>query len=329
MKGVIPFNGGIRVVEKPVPEILHPRDAIVKVKRSAICTSDLHIINDAVPRYVPDTILGHEFVGEVVSLGSDINNLKIGDRVAANCITFCGECWFCRHGFINNCVNGGWELGCRIDGAQAEFVRVPFADCGLNKIPDNISYDSALFVGDILSSGYWGAEIANISKGDNVAVIGAGPVGLCAMMSAKLLGAKKVTVFETDNKRASYALELGLADEIGVDTKTACYDAVIEAAGGENTFETAWRIARPNAVVSVVAMYEKPQTLPLNEMYGKNLIFKTGGVDAVNCDYLLKLISEGKISTDFLITDSYKFEDIEAAYKRFKEKDCYKLALIF
>ena len=334
-------NGSIELVEKDIPQIINERDAVVKVTLSTICTSDLHIMHGCVPAAVPDTVLGHEFVGEIVDAGSAVKNLQIGDRVAANCITFCGECYFCKRGYINNCENGGWEIGCKIDGCQAEYVRVPFADTGLTRIPDNVSYENALFTGDILSSGYFGAELCEIQKGDTIAVIGCGPVGLCAMMCAKILGAEKIIALDIDNKRLECAKNLNLADytanpnETDVEkfvknlTHNRGADGVIEAAGGENTFETAWKIARPNSVVAVVAMYEKSQILPLPDMYGKNLIFKTGGVDAVHCEKLLHLISEGKINTDFLISKKMPLSEIEKAYKIFeaKEEDCLKIAI--
>lgn len=283
-------------------------------------------------------VLGHEFAGEVVETGNGVKDFKKGDRVSVNCETFCGVCDFCKKGFVNNCINGGWELGCKIDGCQAEYVRVPYADNGLTKLPDNVSYENALFVGDILSSGYWGAELCEITNGDTVAVIGAGPVGLCAMQCAKILGAGKVIAVDIDKNRLELAQKLGFADFISEPenceesikeiTKYGA-DAVIEAAGGKNTFELAYKIARPNAVVALVAMYEKNQILPLPEMYGKNLIFKTGGVDAVHCKELVKLIAEGKITTDFLITHRFSFDNIKDAYKLFEEKseNCLKVAV--
>ena len=162
------FKNKIEFTERKDPVIKSSSDAIVKVTLSSICTSDLHIIKGFVPRANNDIVLGHEFVGEVVDIGSDVKKIKIGDRVAANCITFCGECYFCKKGFINNCQKGGWELGCKIDGCQAEYVRVPYADMGLSKLPDNVTYENALFVGDILSSGYFGAQMCEIKNGDTV-----------------------------------------------------------------------------------------------------------------------------------------------------------------
>lgn len=336
-------KGQIELTDKPVPKIENENDAIVKVTLSTICTSDLHIMHGAVPMAKQGVTLGHEFTGQIVELGKNVKNLKTGNRVSANCITFCGECRFCRRGFINNCIKGGWELGCKIDGCQAEYVRVPFAQTGLTKLPDNVSDENALFVGDILSSGYFGAELCGIKKGDIIAVIGAGPVGLCSMMCAKLLGASRVAAVDIDEKRLELAKIHNLAD-ITINPKTQDAekvikeitgedgaDGVIEVAGGENTFELAWRIARPNSVVAVVAMYENPQILPLPDMYGKNLIFKTGGVDATHCKELVEFISQGKLSTDFLISKRMPLEKIMEAYKLFENKsdNCLKIAITY
>lgn len=325
--------GQIALDDRPIPTIQNSRDAIVRVTLSTICTSDLHILHGAVPRARPNTVLGHEFVGEVVSLGSMVSNLQVGDRVAANCITFCGDCWFCRQGFINNCEKGGWELGCRIDGCQAEYVRVPFADKGLTRIPPAVTDRNALFLGDILSSGYFGAELCGIRPGDTVAVIGAGPVGLCAMMCCRLFGAGKIIAVDIDKCRLDLARRQGICDvalysgacnilqEICRHTHGRGADGVIEAAGGEDTFRTAWQIARPNAVVALVAMYEKPQNLPLDTMYGKNLIFKTGGVDAIHCERLMDLLDAGRLQTDFLITHEIPLNHILEGYASFAQKE--------
>ncbi len=342
MKALIYNKNKIHLGERQMPEIKHPQDAIVKVTMSSICTSDLHIIKGFVPRANEDIVLGHEFVGEVVEVGEGVKRLHAGDRVGANCETFCGECYFCQRGFVNNCEKGGWELGCRIDGCQAEYVRVPYADNGLYKLPESVSYKNALFVGDILSSGYFGAEMCEIKAGDTIAVIGAGPVGLCAMMCAKFLGAGKIIAIDIDETRLNIAKDENLADyifnpnltnveaEVKLLTRNRGADGVIECAGTSETFQLAWKIARPNAVVGVVAMYEENQILPLPEMYGKNLTFKTGGVDANKCDKLIKLIEEQKISTDFLITHTFKLDEILEAYKLFEEKPagCLKIAII-
>ena len=334
-------NHKIELVDKDEPKIINQKDAIVKVTLSTICTSDLHIQKGFVPKAIPNTTLGHEFVGIVTEIGNEVKDLKIGDRVSANCETFCGECWFCQRGYINNCENGGWEIGCTIDGCQAEYVRVPFADNGLSKLPDKVTDENALFVGDILSSGYFGAEMCEIKQGDTIAIIGCGPVGMCAMLCAKYMGAQNIVAIDINDSRLEIAKKNNLANyylnpnntniekEIKSITNNRGADGVIEAAGSPQTFEIAWQIARPNAIVGIVAMYEENQTLPLPHMYGKNLTFKTGGVDAIHCKKLIQLIAENKINTDFLITQKYPLTKIIEAYKYFEENknNCLKIAI--
>lgn len=333
-------DGTIELTDRPIPKIQDPRDAIVRVTLSTICTSDLHIIHGAVPRSKPEIVLGHEFVGEIVAAGSQVPFLP-GTRVAANCITFCGNCWYCRKGFINNCVNGGWELGCRIDGCQAEYVRVPYADTGLTPIPSEVSDENALFLGDILSSGYFGAELCEIHPGSTVVIIGAGPVGLCAMQCAKLFGAARIIALDINSSRLNLAVKQKLADIIINPTEQdpekivlqytygKGADGVIEAAGGTDTFQLAWRLARPNSIVALVAMYENAQVLPLPDMYGKNLIFKTGGVDAIHCTELMELIRMKRLSTDFLITHKAPLNEILTGYRYFENHldECVKWAI--
>ena len=331
----------VELVEKPYPQILNPKDAIVKVTLSSICTSDLHIKHGFIPLAKEGITLGHEFVGIVEEIGSDVKNVKVGDRVCANVETFCGECFFCQRGFINNCIEGGWYLGCKIDGCQSEYVRVPFADNGLTLLPDTVSDRNALFVGDVLSSGYFGAELCELSSEDTLAVIGSGPVGYCTMASARTMGVNKIIAIDIDNERLKIAKEQGLADytlnpkecdielEIKALTEGRGADKVAEAAGAEDTFEMAWKIARANAIVALVGLYEKPQSLPLPSMYGKNLIFKTGGVNAIHCKKLVELISEKKINTDFMITQTFKLDETEKAYEFFETKPefCLKVAI--
>lgn len=256
-------HGRFGLLDKPKPELKDSRDAIVRVTLGSICTSDLHIKHGSVPRAVPGITVGHEMVGVVEQVGSRVTSVKPGDRVTVNVETFCGECFFCQHGYVNNCtdVNGGWALGCRIDGGQAEYVRVPYADRGLNRIPDSVSDEQALFVGDVLATGFWAARISEISGDDTVLVIGAG-----------------------------------------------------------DTFRLAWECARPNAVVTVVALYDNPQILPLPDMYGKNLTFKTGGVDGCDCAEILRLIEAGKIDTTPLITHRFPLTKIEEAYRVFENR---------
>ncbi len=158
-------HGRFSLIEKPVPELKDPKDALVRVTLGSICTSDLHIKHGSVPRAVPGITVGHEMVGIVEQVGAEVTTVKPGDRVTVNVETFCGECFFCQHGYVNNCEDpdGGWALGCRIDGGQAEYVRVPYADQGLNRIPDGVTDEQALFVGDILATGFWAARISEIT----------------------------------------------------------------------------------------------------------------------------------------------------------------------
>ena len=191
-------KGNFALVEKPKPVIEDPRDALVRVTLSSICSSDLHIKHGSVPRAVPGVTIGHEMVGVVEETGAEVTSVRPGDRVTVNVETFCGECFFCKNGFVNNCTdsNGGWAMGCRIDGGQAEFVRVPYADQGLNKIPDTVTDEQALFVGDILASGYWATRISEIQKEDTVLIIGAGPTGICTLLCAMLKEPKRIIVCE-------------------------------------------------------------------------------------------------------------------------------------
>ena len=314
MKAVVyKGKGKIALENRPVPKIQDDRDAIIKVTLTTICSSDIHIKHGAVPRAVPGTILGHEFVGRVVETGNAVKKIKPGDRVSVNVETFCGDCFFCKRGFVNNCTDpdGGWALGCRIDGGQAEYVRIPYADNGLTVIPDHVPDEQALFNGDILSTGYWAAKIGELKPADTVAVIGAGPTGLCTMRCARLYTPARIIAIDTDEYRLKLAKEKGLAD--------------ITLIPGRNdpekvTFQTAWKIARPNAVVVVVAMYEEAQKIPLPDMYGKNLIFKTGGVDGRYCGEIMDLTACGKLDAGFLITHRCALNDIMNAYDIFENK---------
>ena len=227
---------------------------LTKRRKYHACVHLYHIKHGSVPRAVPGITVGHEMVGVVEKVGADVTVVKPGDRVTVNVETFCGECFFCRRGYVNNCTdpNGGWALGCRIDGGQAEYVRVPYADQGLNRIPDTVSDEQALLVGDVLATGFWAVRISEVSE--------------------------------------------------------------------EDTFRLAWDCARPNAIVTIVALYDKPQLLPLPDMYGKNLTFKTGGVDGCDCAEILNLMEKGKIDTTLLITHKFPLNEIEEAYRIFENR---------
>lgn len=321
------------MIDKPKPTIIEPTDAIVRVTLGSICSSDLHIKHGSVPRAVPGITVGHEMVGIVEQLGSDVKGVNVGDRVTVNVETFCGECFYCKHGYVNNCTSphGGWALGCRIDGGQTEYVRVPLAEQGLNRIPDSVSDEQALFVGDVLATGFWATRISEITEEDTVLIIGAGPTGICTLLCVMLKQPKRIIVCEQSEERRNFVKQhypnvlLTTPDEcenfVKNNSDHGGADRVLEVAGGKDTFQLAWRTARPNAIVTVVALYDEAQTLPLPDMYGKNLTFKTGGVDGCDCEEVLQLIEEGKIDTTPLITHRFPLSRIAEAYSLFENKE--------
>lgn len=322
-------KGKFELLDKPEPVLQNEKDAIVKVTLASICTSDLHIKHGSVPRAVPGVTVGHEMVGIVQSVGSAVRTVKPGDRVTVNVETFCGECFFCRNGYVNNCTDpdGGWALGCRIDGGQAEYVRVPHADQGLDRIPDEVTDEQALFVGDVLATGFWAARISEITQEDTVLLIGAGPTGICTLLCVMQKKPRRIIVCEKDADRRAFVrkhypevLVTGpenLQQFVQENSDHGGADVVLEVAGTKDTFRMAWECARPNAVV---ALYDEAQSLPLPDMYGKNLTFKTGGVDGCDCKEILRLISEGKIDTTPLITHTYPLSHIAEAYELFENR---------
>lgn len=325
-------KGKFELAVKQKPQIINSSDAIVKVTMSSICSSDLHIKHGSVPRAVPGITVGHEMVGIVESVGKDVAKVKVGDRVTVNVETFCGECFFCKKGYVNNCTDkdGGWALGCRIDGGQTEYIRVPFANHGLNKIPDSVSDEQALFVGDILATGFWATRISDITEEDTVLIIGAGPTGICTLLCIMLKEPKNIIICEKDESRIDFVKKHypnvlvctpeNCEDFVSKTSEHGGADVVLEVAGAKNTFELAWKCARPNATVTVVALYDEIQILPLPNMYDKNLTFKTGGVDGCDCEEILGLIEAGKIDTTPLITYRFPLKDIEKAYEIFENK---------
>ncbi len=326
-------KGEFALIDKPKPTIIEPTDAIVRVTLGSICSSDLHIKHGSVPRAVPGITVGHEMVGIVEQLGAEVKGVNLGDRVTVNVETFCGKCFYCKHGYVNNCTSphGGWALGCRIDGGQTEYVRVPLAEQGLNRIPDSVSDEQALFVGDVLATGFWATRISEITEDDTVLIIGAGPTGICTLLCVMLKQPKRIIVCEQSEERRNFVKQhypnvlLITPDEcedfVKNNSDHGGADRVLEVAGGKDTFQLAWRTARPNAIVTVVALYDEAQTLPLPDMYGKNLTFKTGGVDGCDCEEVLQLIEEGKIDTTPLITHRFPLSRIAEAYSLFENKE--------
>lgn len=326
-------KGKFALTDKPRPQLQDSTDAIVRVTLGSICTSDLHIKHGSVPRAVPGITVGHEMVGIVETVGADVQGIKTGDRVTVNVETFCGECFFCQHGYVNNCTSphGGWALGCRIDGGQTEYVRVPLATQGLNRIPDSVTDEQALFVGDVLATGFWAARISEITNDDTVLIIGAGPTGICTLLCVMLKQPKRIIVCEPSEQRRAFVKQHypnvllttpeQCAEFVKAHSDHGGADRVLEVAGANDTFQLAWQCARPNAIVTIVALYNEAQLLPLPNMYGKNLTFKTGGVDGCDCEEVLNLIAQGKIDTTPLITHRFPLSRIDEAYRLFENKE--------
>lgn len=326
-------KGKFALTDKPRPQLQDSTDAIVRVTLGSICTSDLHIKHGSVPRAVPGITVGHEMVGIVETVGADVQGIKPGDRVTVNVETFCGKCFFCQHGYVNNCTSphGGWALGCRIDGGQTEYVRVPLATQGLNRIPDSVTDEQALLVGDVLATGFWAARISEITNDDTVLIIGAGPTGICTLLCVMLKQPKRIIVCEPSEQRRAFVKQhypnvlLTTPDQCAEFVKAHSDHGgagrVLEVAGANDTFQLAWQCARPNAIVTIVALYNEAQLLPLPNMYGKNLTFKTGGVDGCDCEEVLNLIAQGKIDTTPLITHRFPLSRIDEAYRLFENKE--------
>lgn len=346
MKALV-YNGpnDITLTDVPMPTIKEPTDAILKVTSSAICGSDIHILQGHVASIQPGTTIGHEFCGEVVELGSQVAGFKVGDKVAVSCIVHCGHCFYCLNGNPENCsyakglgYDNSMLFGNYIDGAQAEYVRVPLAATGMYLIPEGLTDEDVLFVGDILSTGYYGVQKAGVGNGDYVVVIGAGPVGLCTMASARLFGPAKIIAVDLEQNRLDAALANGVADvainsgktdplqKIMELTNGRGADAVIEAIGLPVTFKMALDAVRVGGKVATIGVFAQPVELPMHLMLTKNLSVSWGLVPADNIPTLIRLIENGKLDLRFLITHSAPLNDIIKGYDIFgnKKEGCIK-----
>ncbi len=339
MKALV-YNGPNKIAleDVPLPKIIEPDDAIVRITTSTICGTDIHIWHGGVPQVQTPRILGHEFVGEVVEVGPAVRNSKVGDKVAVSCVTQCGECFYCLRGTYSQCETGSWIFGYMIDGCQAEYVRVPHANLGMFKIPEGLTEEDVLFVGDILSTGYMGAENASIEPGDTVAVMGSGPVGMCAMATARLWGPAQIIAVDMEESRLDSALKNGIADialnpkKVNVPeaikelTRGRGADRTIEAVGAKGTYDLALNSVRAGGNVSILGVFEEPQILAMNELWIKNLTIRMGLVNANRIPQLIKLIEAKKIDMNFLITHRAPLNDILKGYDVFgnKRDNCLK-----
>jgi alcohol dehydrogenase len=312
------------------PTITADSDAIVRVDATTICGTDLHILKGDLPSVTDGRIVGHEAVGTVEEIGSAVKNVKIGDRVLVSCVTACGACRYCREGHSGQCLGGGgWILGNEIDGTQAEFVRVPFADNSTYPVPAGVSDEAVLMLSDILPTAYEvGVLNANVRPGDIVAIVGAGPIGLSAILGAKLFSPSIVVAIDKSAVRLEAAKQFGadlvfdnsehdpiefvrdLTDGLGADV-------AIEAVGVPATFELAVDLVRPGGHVANIGVHGAPATLHLEQIWDRDLTITTGLVDAYSTATLLRLVSSGDIDPSRFITHNFALEDCMAAYDTF------------
>lgn len=316
--------------ETAEPLILDDGDAIVRVDATTICGTDLHILRGDVPEVRPGRILGHEAVGTVVETGDGVRRLVPGDRVLVSCISACGICRFCREGRSGQCLEGGgWILGHQVDGTQAEYARVPFADTSTYQVPRGVRDEDILMVADILPTGYEvGVLNGGVRPGDTVAVVGAGPVGLSAIVGARLFSPSHIVAIDLSDTRLEAARYIG-ADIIVNDkredpvtvikelTGGLGADVVIEAVGAPATFEMSVRLARPAGRVANIGVHGAPATLHLEEQWGRDITITTGLVDASSTPTLMRLVASGQLDVSRFITHWLGLDEFEKAYEIF------------
>lgn len=328
--------------EMPEPVIQDPEDAIVRVDAVTICGTDLHILKGDVPTVDQGRILGHEAVGTIIEVGDGVRGVTPGDRVLVSCITSCGRCEYCRMGRYGQCLGGGgWILGHLIDGTQAEQVRVPFADRSVYKLPDNVSNESALLLADILPTSYEVGTLAGqVSPGDTVVIVGAGPIGLAAITTSRLFSPSSVIVIESAPARQKAALDHGADLVFGPDDDVVATikeltgglgaDVAIEAVGVPATFELCTQVIRPCGRVANVGVHGAPATLHLEELWIKDVTITTGLVDTSSTPRLLSMLAAGRLAMPGLITHRYGLHEMQDAYDVFSragETGALKVAL--
>lgn len=315
--------------ERPKPTIQEATDLILRVTSTTICGSDTHIIKGGVPDTPAGTILGHEGAGIVEEVGSAVTDVKPGDRVLATCVSSCGVCRFCKDGLYGQCAtSGGWALGHLIDGVQAEYCRVPFAHNSVYKIPDQLSDEQVLLLTDILATGYEvGVLRGGVKPGDTVVIVGAGPVGLCTVLTARLFSPTNIVVVDLLESRRGKALEVGATHAVSPEdaaqvvsdlTEGLGADVTIEAAGFPKPFELAAELVRPGGTVANIGVHEEPATLHLETLWAKQVTITTGIPNALSVPALMKAIEGGVFDPTTLITHRMKLDQMEEAYEVFK-----------
>jgi alcohol dehydrogenase len=331
MKALVYHGPGQKAWEDvPKPTITADTDAIVRVDATTICGTDLHILKGDLPQVIDGRILGHEAVGTVESVGSGVKNVRPGDRVLVSCVSACARCRFCREGRYGQCLGGGgWILGYLIDGTQAEFVRVPFADTSTYPVPDGVTDEDLLMLADILPTSYEvGILNGHVAPGDVVAIVGAGPIGLSAIMTAQLFSPAHIVAIDLADTRLAAAKRFGADVVINslredpleiVRSLTAGLgaDVAIEAVGVPETFELAADLIRPGGRVANIGVHGKPATLHHEKLWTHDVTITTGLVDAFTTPTLIRLLAGGQLKTNALVTQRFALEDMTAAYDTF------------
>jgi len=313
----------------PDPVLADPRDAIIKVDTVTICGTDLHILAGDVPTVEPGRVLGHEAVGTVVEVGTGVTGLRPGDRVLASCISACGVCRYCRHGSYGQCLNGGgWVLGHRIDGVQAQYARIPFADLSTHKLASDIPDEAAVLLADILPTSYEvGVLNGQIRPGDTVVVVGVGPIGLAAILGARLYTPSHIVAIDKADSRLQAAKQLGADVVVQPDsdplevvralTGGLGADVVLEAVGTPETFELCTTLVRAGGRVANIGVHGRPATLHLEDLWIRNVTITTGLVDTYSTPMLLRMLGEGQLDVGRMVTHRFGPDDFIEAYDVF------------
>ena len=336
MKALVYQGPGTKAwTEVPDPVIEHPTDIIVQMVATTICGTDLHILKGDVPEVEIGRILGHEGVGVITEIGSSVTQLKVGDKVILSCVSSCGRCTNCRQSLYSHCLDPegtpgiGWIFGYMIDGTQAEYVRVPFAENSVYKMPVTMTDAEAILLSDILPTGFEiGVCYGQVKPGDVVAVIGAGPVGLSAVTTSRLYGPSKVISIDLDNSRLKRAVDFGAThtvnsadkdwkDQVLALTDGAGVDVAIEAVGTPQTFTMATKLVRPGGHVANIGVHGKPVELALNELWIKNIDISMGLVNTNTLPMLLSLVEGHKLPVDKFVTHEFTFDQVIEAYDTF------------
>ena len=330
MKALVYQGPGKKALEeRPVPQIEKPSDAVVKILKTTICGTDLHILKGDVPTVEPGRILGHEGVGEVVQTGNAVTAFKPGDRVLISCISSCGKCAACRRGMYSHCAAGGWILGNRIDGTQAEYVRTPHADTSLYHAPDGVDDDALVMLSDILPTGFeCGVLNGKVQPGSSVAIVGAGPIGLAALLTAQFFSPAQIIVVDPDLARLEVATRFGATAVISPAREDAAeavrrltggqgVDTAIEAVGVPATFELCEAIVAAGGIIANVGVHGRKVDLHLESLWDRNISITTRLVDTAATPMLLKTVASGRLTPGALITHHFSLADILNAYRTF------------